>query len=96
MSQQIPNANADHDMLSDIDAMMQQAFVEVPNNFELKIMRSISGISQREKAQPDSYKNWLSKLAQIGQWGAMTIGGTLAATEVIAFVFGFWTATAAL
>jgi hypothetical protein len=96
MSQQVPNSNADTDILSDIDAMMQQDFVEVPNNFDLKIMRSISGVSQLEKPQTDSNKNWLSKLAQIGQWGAMTIGGTLAATEVVAFVFGFWTATAAL
>jgi hypothetical protein len=96
MSQQTPATNLDGTMPTDIDLMMQQTILEVPDNFDIRIMSKLSSVSQINYLGSSSKTNWLFKLTQVCQWGVMAIGGSLAAAEVIAFVFGFWTATVAL
>jgi hypothetical protein len=96
MSQETPATNLDGIMTTDIDLMMQQTLLKVPDNFDLRIMSRLTNVSQTKYSASDSKTNWLFKFTQICQWGVMAIGGSLAAAEVIAFVFGFWTATVAL
>jgi hypothetical protein len=96
MNQESLSSSVDDILPNQIEALMRRGFIKAPNNFEFRITSQLQGVSQSSNVLADTPKNWSSRLAQICQWSAMTIGGALAALEVIAFVFGFWSASAAL
>ncbi len=76
------------DVLSpDLEALLQKSFVVAPRDFDSLIVKQLPSKTS---------SSLLSKVASFCRLGAMTITGALAATEVIAFVFSFWAAGAAL
>jgi hypothetical protein len=71
----------------DLEAFLQKGFVAVPRNFDSHIVSQLPAITNQ---------SLLAKIRLVCRWCVMTIGGALAATEVIALVFSFWAASSAL
>jgi hypothetical protein len=71
----------------DLEALLQKGFVVVPKGFDSLIVKQLP---------TNTHNTLLSKIASFGRLSAMAMTGALAATEVIAFVFSFWAAGAAL
>jgi hypothetical protein len=78
------------------EALLKNGFVATPKDFEALIVSRLPTINRVETPEIPTSNRVLSKLATLCRLAAMTIGGGLAATEVIAFVFSFWAANAAL
>jgi hypothetical protein len=87
MTTQDEKLTTDDVLSSDLEAILQKGFVVPPKDFDSLIVKQLPTNTQ---------STLLWKIASFCRLSAMTITGALAATEVIAFVFSFWAAGAAL
>jgi hypothetical protein len=87
MTNQDPRLTTDDALSPDLEALLQKGFVVAPRDFDSLIVKQLP---------TNTHSTLLSKMASFCRLSAMTITGALAATEVIAFVFSFWAAGAAL
>lgn len=74
-------------MNPDLEAILQEGLVEVPSDFSQRVMQRV--LAQGPAAKPSPYRTRL-------QWAALIGGATLGVTQLLAFVFGMWSASAAL
>ncbi len=87
MTDQDPKLPTEDVLSPDLEALLQKSFVVAPRDFDSLIIKQLP---------TNTTSPLLSKVASFCRLGAMTITGAIAATEVIAFVFSFWAAGAAL
>jgi hypothetical protein len=96
MSNQEPKAPLIELLSPDIEALLKNGFVATPKSFDALIVSRLATIKREQTPELPDHNSVISKMAMLCRLAAMTIGGGLAATEVIAFVFSFWAAGAAL
>jgi hypothetical protein len=96
MTDQEPKTGESDVLSPNIDALLKKGFVVTPKNFDALIVSRLPTIKREQTPALPARIGALPKLAMLCRLAAMTIGGGLAATEVIAFVFSFWAAGSAL
>jgi hypothetical protein len=96
MTNQEPPSPLNQGLSPHVEDLLKQSFVVVPTDFDSRIVYKLPKINRSETIELPHRTSVLSKLFMLCRWGVMTVGGTLAATEVITFVFSFWAAGTAL
>lgn len=80
---------SDDDLLpAHFETLMKTGLVTAPDSFTASVLR-------HQVVQPVRFRLRF-QLLQLCRWGAMVLGGLVAASEALAFLFGFWTAGVAL
>jgi hypothetical protein len=87
MTNQDPKQPPDDLLSPDLEALLIKGFVVVPKGFDALITKQLPTATR---------SNLLLKIASFCRLCALAMTGALASTEVIAFVFSFWAAGAAL
>ncbi|MBJ7311692.1 hypothetical protein ACFOLJ_01880 [Rugamonas sp. CCM 8940] len=73
-------------MDKDLDALLSTPLLDVPDNFTQGVMRRVQFLPL-----PQRHSGWLEKLQGL----VLVVGGILGATQLAAFLFGMWSASAA-
>ena len=73
-------------MDKDLDAMLGTQLLDVPDDFTQRVMQRVQFMPL-----PQRQPGWLEKLQGL----ALIVGGILGATQLAAFMFGIWAASAA-
>jgi hypothetical protein len=73
----------------DIDTLLNEATLYPPNDFERRVMRAVAQLKLSKPSQPSLFTQGLKALAMLS-------AGLFAMSEMLAFVFGLWTASVAL
>jgi uncharacterized protein (DUF697 family) len=87
MTNHDPQPLVDDVLAPDLEAILRKGFVDSPRDFDSRIVSQLPVITNQ---------SLVAKIRLVCRCCVMTIGGALAATEVIAFVFSFWAASSAL
>jgi hypothetical protein len=92
--------------LAELDQLLSMDFLQVPQGFEQQVLRRMTSESGRSEPLPliDALVPLqISPTARLARrvvlacrWLALASGSALALAELIAFLFGFWTSSAAL
>jgi hypothetical protein len=73
-------------MNKELNSLLESGLLSVPDDFTERVMRDI-----RAAPLPAPRRKWRERL----QWLALIGSAVLGASELLAFIFGMWAATAA-
>lgn len=77
-------------MSSELDRLLASDLLDVPDDFTARVMQNLPSQQPVALKNPIPHPRW-----RAWRWAAYWSGGALGFIQLISFMFGIWTATAA-